>query len=81
MDRLGKHGKAESGPIQAHFGPEDRKQKVIQGLRMMTTEARESKLIAKRSKALGSVQDAVGQFPVKVDYLSVEGHKKQRTPR
>ena len=43
---------------------------------MMTTEARESKLIAKGSKALGSVQDAVGQFPVKVDYSSVEGHKK-----
>ena len=43
---------------------------------MMTTEARESKLIAKGDKALGSVQDAVGQFPVKVDYLSVEGHKK-----
>ena len=45
---------------------------------MMTTEARKSKLIARGSKALGSVQDAVGQFPVKVDYLSVEGHKKQR---
>ena len=48
---------------------------------MMTTEARELKLIAKGSKAFGSVQDAVGQFPVKVNYLSVEGHKKQRTPR
>ena len=48
---------------------------------MMTTEARESKLITKGSKALRSVQDAVGQFPVKVDYLSDEGHKKQRTPR
>ena len=42
---------------------------------MMTTQARELKLIAKGSKALGSVQDAVGQFPVKVDYLSVERQK------
>ena len=46
---------------------------------MMPTEARESKLIAKGSKALGSVQDAEGQFPVKVDYLSVEGHKTANT--
>ena len=54
---------------------------MIQRLRMMTTEARESRLIAKGRKALRSIQDAVGQFPANVDYLSVEGHKKTANTR
>ena len=62
--------------LNLEFGPITRGELFL----TVTTGSRESRLIAKGSKALHSVQDPLGQFPVKVDDLSVGRHKKQRTP-
>ena len=69
MDQLSKHMKVKSGPVQAHFGPTDRRKK---GDPRTPYDDHRSKRVEADSQRK--------QFPVKVDYLSVEGHKKQRTP-
>ena len=55
-------------------------ERMLQGLGLKATKTRRVVRITKRNQTLRSVQDTMCNFPIQINYSSVQGQKEKRAP-